>query len=281
VHCRTAATSGRQHAHLIVPAAKVAGLAATCAAFDCLSGPSWLISTLQREPRPVLRCSGGSARLIPPPTPHHTPPHRLTPSPANRPLTLSLMFLPLALLCSTVAFLVQQPLPGVRRRSGQPPQRHAGAAAVQPALPQRQHRVCVRCTCHHRACCVTALGCKWLPCREFWGRRWNRVAGSKFRSTVYEPICGGIALQAAGGAMHQARGPPQRVPAWRRIAAMCATFAASGLVHELAFFHLTRRVSGAWAAAQLHAHSCALSKQAAACVCAGCALADDCITAQC
>lgn len=52
---------------------------------------------------------------------------------------------------------------------------------------------------------------------------------------MYEPLCQGLfAGQTAAAAAP-----------WRRVVAMLATFAASGAVHELAFFHLTRRLSGA------------------------------------
>ncbi|EFN51224.1 hypothetical protein CHLNCDRAFT_141220 [Chlorella variabilis] len=71
---------------------------------------------------------------------------------------------------------------------------------------------------------------------EFWGAQWNVVAGTTFRTTVYEPLCQGLfAGQTAAAAAP-----------WRRVVAMLATFAASGAVHELAFFHLTRRLSGRW-----------------------------------
>ncbi|KAI3430491.1 hypothetical protein D9Q98_005086 [Chlorella vulgaris] len=95
---------------------------------------------------------------------------------------------------------------------------------------------------------------------EFWGRRWNRVAGTKFRTSVYEPICYGMPA-AVGQTQQQAQQPGQVQPGhassgpshsrpsvapWRRILAMCTTFAVSGAVHELAFYHLTRRLSGHW-----------------------------------
>lgn len=86
------------------------------------------------------------------------------------------------------------------------------------------------------------------------------MAGTKFRTSVYEPICYGMPA-AVGQTQQQAQQPGQVQPGrassgpshsrpsvapWRRILAMCTTFAVSGAVHELAFYHLTRRLSGAW-----------------------------------
>lgn len=85
---------------------------------------------------------------------------------------------------------------------------------------------------------------------DFWARRWNIVTGAKFRHMVYEPIAGSAAgppatmgKQAVHGSMP---GGSKRAPAlaWRRAAAVCATFAASGVAHELGFWYLTRRLSG-------------------------------------
>ncbi|KAG6420832.1 hypothetical protein SASPL_117374 [Salvia splendens] len=56
---------------------------------------------------------------------------------------------------------------------------------------------------------------------DFWGRRWNLVAGGMLRATVYVPV-----RRALGGG--------------RREAAVVATFAASGLMHELIYYYLSR-----------------------------------------
>ncbi|KAL1562987.1 long-chain-alcohol O-fatty-acyltransferase-like [Salvia divinorum] len=59
--------------------------------------------------------------------------------------------------------------------------------------------------------------------QDFWGRRWNLVAGGMLRATVYLP-----ARRALGGGRRAAA------------AAVVATFAASGLMHELIYYYLSR-----------------------------------------
>lgn len=118
--------------------------------------------------------------------------------------------------------------------------------------------------------------------RDFWSRRWNVVpgeggtgethagdlscrpqpnsvyhptrkllpqdalpsAGLRFREALYDPICG---LAPAGQAARASAAGRAHVPApalWRRLLGLAAVFAASGAVHELAHWYLTRRFSG-------------------------------------
>ena len=68
---------------------------------------------------------------------------------------------------------------------------------------------------------------------DYW-RRWNDVPVRRgFRTLLYDPICG-PAQRRHGG----------RPPAWRRFAAMCAVFAASGVGHEATLVYLTHRFTG-------------------------------------
>jgi hypothetical protein len=77
---------------------------------------------------------------------------------------------------------------------------------------------------------------------------------------VYEPACHGLFVAeqpqpaanggtGTGSTDAAAAGPPagRRASRQRRAVAMCATFAMSGAMHELCFWYLTRRLSGALA----------------------------------
>ncbi|KAL4439034.1 hypothetical protein ABPG77_006971 [Micractinium sp. CCAP 211/92] len=73
---------------------------------------------------------------------------------------------------------------------------------------------------------------------DFWGRRWNTVAGIKHRQAVFEPICEGFVAKPGGS--------KRRPSHLRRALAVCATFAVSGVVHEMGYFYMTGRLSGRW-----------------------------------
>ncbi|OVA20219.1 hypothetical protein BVC80_157g6 [Macleaya cordata] len=62
--------------------------------------------------------------------------------------------------------------------------------------------------------------------QDFWGRRWNLMVTSILRSTVYEPIRP-FSTRILGRT-------------WGLLLALLATFAVSGLMHELIFFYLSR-----------------------------------------
>lgn len=95
-----------------------------------------------------------------------------------------------------------------------------------------------------------------LLCSELWSCRWNLVGGSRFRTLVYEPACHGLfvaeqpqpganaGIGASAGAAVAGAPAGRRASRRRRAAAMCATFAMSGAMHELCFWYLTRRLSG-------------------------------------
>ncbi|KAM7492747.1 hypothetical protein LguiA_035668 [Lonicera macranthoides] len=62
--------------------------------------------------------------------------------------------------------------------------------------------------------------------QDFWGRRWNLMVSNTLRHTVFEPVrtaCGPILGND-----------------WAPIPAVLASFAVSGLMHELLFFYVTR-----------------------------------------
>ncbi|KAF8409652.1 hypothetical protein HHK36_005730 [Tetracentron sinense] len=62
--------------------------------------------------------------------------------------------------------------------------------------------------------------------QDFWGKRWNLMVTSILRPTVYNPIRS-MSARLLGSE-------------WALMPAMVATFVASGLIHELIFFYLTR-----------------------------------------
>ncbi|VFR03506.1 unnamed protein product [Cuscuta campestris] len=68
----------------------------------------------------------------------------------------------------------------------------------------------------------------YLSCslREFWGRRWNLTVTNTFRFSVYDPVRE-LSAAVIGGA-------------WAPLPAMMATFALSGLMHELLVFYVAR-----------------------------------------
>ncbi len=82
---------------------------------------------------------------------------------------------------------------------------------------------------------------------EFWARRWNVTAATLLRRSVFDPVLEGRLVgddvdHGAGGTQHDAaRAPPRRsVALSRRAAAVCATFAVSGIAHEVIFWVATR-----------------------------------------
>ncbi|KAK9155447.1 hypothetical protein Sjap_002927 [Stephania japonica] len=62
--------------------------------------------------------------------------------------------------------------------------------------------------------------------QDFWGRRWNLMVSSILRPSVYEPVK--IVLGPVMGKR------------WGSAYAMMASFAVSGLMHELMYYYLTR-----------------------------------------
>ncbi|XP_050383031.1 probable long-chain-alcohol O-fatty-acyltransferase 1 [Argentina anserina] len=62
--------------------------------------------------------------------------------------------------------------------------------------------------------------------QDFWGRRWNLMVTNILRPTVYVPT------RRVAGRLVGARGA--------RLAAVMATFAVSGLMHEVIYYYLTR-----------------------------------------
>ncbi|KAF8068287.1 ASAT1 [Scenedesmus sp. PABB004] len=81
---------------------------------------------------------------------------------------------------------------------------------------------------------------------DFWTRRWNNTVSLTLRALVYDPLVEGRLMAApppAGAAPqqqhhHHHRGGG-RVPLPRRVAGLAATFAVSGVMHELVLAYLT------------------------------------------
>ena len=67
--------------------------------------------------------------------------------------------------------------------------------------------------------------------QDFWGRRWNRMISDALRRTIYSPVRS-MATKFVGRR-------------WAPIAAVMATFAVSGLMHELTYYYVTR-VNPTW-----------------------------------
>ncbi|XVF70776.1 hypothetical protein PTKIN_Ptkin11bG0189400 [Pterospermum kingtungense] len=80
------------------------------------------------------------------------------------------------------------------------------------------------------------LGCELEPqfnaplvstsLQDFWGHRWNLRVSDILRATIYDPLRGIL----------KRRIPPQ----WATYVAVFITFMASGLMHELLYYHITR-----------------------------------------
>ncbi|WCJ40819.1 MBOAT (membrane bound O-acyl transferase) family protein [Euphorbia peplus] len=66
--------------------------------------------------------------------------------------------------------------------------------------------------------------------QDFWGKRWNLMITNLLRNTVYKPI-----RRCLDGVLGK----------WGPAVAVVATFAVSGVMHELNFYHVTR-VSPTW-----------------------------------
>lgn len=68
--------------------------------------------------------------------------------------------------------------------------------------------------------------------QDFWGRRWNRMSSNILRQTVYDPTRHG--LQGTIGI-----GPA-------KVVATITTLVVSGVMHELAFYHITCGMKPTW-----------------------------------
>lgn len=62
--------------------------------------------------------------------------------------------------------------------------------------------------------------------QDFWGKRWNRMMSDALGHTIYEPM-------RSFWAKYLGRD-------WAPAPGLLATFVASGLMHELVFYHVTR-----------------------------------------
>ena len=102
---------------------------------------------------------------------------------------------------------------------------------------------------------------------DFWSRRWNLNTGYTMRFLVYDPICEGTLTPAAFGGVtggvptnnkikNGSNTPSSTTTVKskvtltfeRRVAAVCASFIVSGLLHEVFIIYLRGRVSGYWLA---------------------------------
>ncbi|KAM3328082.1 acyl-CoA-sterol O-acyltransferase 1-like [Capsicum galapagoense] len=73
--------------------------------------------------------------------------------------------------------------------------------------------------------------CKTSSLQDFWGRRWNLIVTNILRLTIYDPVLSMITDWISRK--------------WAPLPAMLATFVASGLMHELIFYYITR-VKPSW-----------------------------------
>ena len=60
---------------------------------------------------------------------------------------------------------------------------------------------------------------------SWWNKRWDIAAGNTLRAVVFDPIC-------EGRWVHDRRVAPARPGPLRQLLGSCASFAASGLIHE-------------------------------------------------
>ncbi|XP_057770163.1 acyl-CoA--sterol O-acyltransferase 1-like [Salvia miltiorrhiza] len=86
--------------------------------------------------------------------------------------------------------------------------------------------------------------------QEFWGRRWNIMVSKILRPTVYEPV-----LKCAS------RITGRR---WAPLPAMVGSFMVSGLMHELIFYYLGRRLPTGELTAFFMLHGVCLAAEVAA-----------------
>lgn len=143
---------------------------------------------------------------------------------------------------------------------------------------QQQHLVCWQVPCMRLSasatcCCMllktsfqaaTALDCPTAATSVVSSavvcRRWNNTVGLTLRALVYDPLVEGSlvfrpAVPAAAGTADQCQAPAgsdaaaaaaspaskhphSKTPMWLRLLGLCATFAVSGLMHELILFLL-------------------------------------------
>ena len=78
----------------------------------------------------------------------------------------------------------------------------------------------------------------------FWAKRWNRFAAGQLRSIVFDPLIDNCAVAPPDANDRVARfRRRQRAGLFRVAVATICTFAMSGIMHELVFYHLTGAIS--------------------------------------
>ena len=91
-------------------------------------------------------------------------------------------------------------------------------------------------------------------CADFWGSRWNVTAAYLLRKSVYEPIMQGslVGTDVDAGQSSVVATPVKKRVTWkpsitRRAIAVCATFLASGIAHELILHQVSgSEMTGEW-----------------------------------
>ena len=78
----------------------------------------------------------------------------------------------------------------------------------------------------------------------FWAKRWNRFAAGQLHSIVFDPLIDNCAVAPPDANDRVARfRRRQRAGLFRVAVATICTFAMSGIMHELVFYHLTGAIS--------------------------------------
>lgn len=72
----------------------------------------------------------------------------------------------------------------------------------------------------------------------FWSKRWDLAAGNTLRQLIFDSVCEGRLWALPQGSPHRQPSPA------RKLLGSIAAFAASGLIHECIFWHLTGHTTG-------------------------------------
>ncbi|WIA30899.1 hypothetical protein OEZ86_000951 [Tetradesmus obliquus] len=94
---------------------------------------------------------------------------------------------------------------------------------------------------------ISVLGLKVVPpfdrpwaaanLGDFWSRRWNNTVSLTLRALVYDPLVEGCLIKQQQ--QQQQPGKAAKASLWLRLAGMAATFAVSGVMHEVILFYVS------------------------------------------